>query len=397
ISLKIAQKQLKDHKRLLDLFSVKQVPGLPRLLSTAKKEGWSTKKIEEKSLLAIDGKYHPRNYTDFDDDLASLIYDLGGGAALYALNKAPIMLPSRQTIARGRREENLRITVGDVKVSDILENIEILFRDVDPGATGPVLHTLSQDEISGDGRLCYLDEMDEIAGLCEHATSRLKTFKMGTDLASVEEAVKAIRAGDIHVGKELSVAAFSWHADTNYGAKPVLFLATCKKGTWQSSAEILQKLIQSWKVSPFGEAKHGLLVSIASDGDGKRRPALYVLGMHKLLDPDDPLCEFVLGLDAFESSRKIGGSRNGGRGVLRQSRFEDGVEPDVGEKRRLFGGRVLGVVELKLGEREVVFFFFFDLIYSPFVPKAYGRDTNCQLVNACVVILFCIVLLETLA
>ncbi|KAJ7759308.1 hypothetical protein B0H14DRAFT_3596127 [Mycena olivaceomarginata] len=36
--------------------------------------------------------------------------------------------------------------------------------------------------------------------------------------------------------------------------------------------------------------------------------------------------------------------------------------------------------------------------HLPTLPHdAYGRDTNCQLVNACVVILFCIVLLETLA
>ncbi|KAJ6568869.1 hypothetical protein B0H19DRAFT_901968, partial [Mycena capillaripes] len=279
-------------KHLLDLLSVKEVPGLPRVLSNAKKEGWSTKKTAEKSQLAIDGKYHARNYTEFDNDLAILIYELGGGAALYALNKAPIMLPSRHTIANIRRRQNLRITVGDVQVSDILENIEILFSDLDPGESGPVLITLSQDEIAGDGCLCYLDETDEIGGLCEHATSRLKTFKMGTDLTAVEETVKAIRDGDVHVGKEFSVAAFSRHAPTQYSAKPVLLMPTCKKGTWQSSAELLQKLIHAWKLSPFGEAKHALK-SIASDGDGRRRAALYLICMHKHLGPDDPLYEFL--------------------------------------------------------------------------------------------------------
>ncbi|KAJ6587369.1 hypothetical protein B0H10DRAFT_2234041 [Mycena sp. CBHHK59/15] len=133
ISLKGAQKQLKDHKRLIDLLSVNNVPGLPCLLSNAKKEGWSPRKTAEKSQLAIDGKYHPRNYTEFDKDLAILIYELGGGAALYALNKAPIMLPSRHTISNTRGELNLCITVGDVKVSDILVNIKALFSDIDSG------------------------------------------------------------------------------------------------------------------------------------------------------------------------------------------------------------------------------------------------------------------------
>ncbi|KAJ7681305.1 hypothetical protein B0H17DRAFT_943220, partial [Mycena rosella] len=280
-------------KRLFGLISTNIVPGLPRLLSNAHKEGWSATKAAEKAQLAVAGKYHARNYTEFDKDLAILIYELGGGAALYALNKAPVMLPSRYTIADIRRQHNLRITVGDVKISDILENIETLFRDIDPGEYGRVGHTLSQDEIAGDGRLCYLPETDEIGGLCEHATSRLKSFKMGSDLTSVEATVKAIRAGEIHVGKEFSVAAFSRHAPSNYSAKPVLLMPTCKKGSWQSSAEILQKLIHAWKLSPFGEAKHGPLQSIASDGDGRRRAVLYLVCMHRHLSRDDPLHKYL--------------------------------------------------------------------------------------------------------
>jgi hypothetical protein len=124
--------------------------------------------------------------------------------------------------------------------------------------------------VTGD-YLCYLEDTDEIGGLCEHATLQLKTFKIGDDLTCAEEAVKAVRAGDIHVRKEFSVAATARHAPDDYGAKPVPLMPTCKKGSWQSSTEILQKLVQAWKLSPFGEAKHGPLKGIASDGDGRRR------------------------------------------------------------------------------------------------------------------------------
>ncbi|KAJ7699599.1 hypothetical protein B0H17DRAFT_1129209 [Mycena rosella] len=291
--LKRARKSVDDYKKLFDLISNSQVPGLSRLLSNANKEGWSPSKTSEKTALAIKGEYHARNYTEFDIDLAILIYELGGGAALYALKKAPIMLPSRHTIADVRRQHSLRITVGEVKVSDILENIEVLFNDIEPGEYDRVGHTLSQDEIAGDGRLCDLEDTDEIGGLCEHATSRLKTFKMGSDLTSIEDAVKAIRADEIHVGKEFSVAAFSRHAPTDYGAKPVLLMPTCKKGSWQSSAQILQKLIQAWKLSPFGEARHGPLLSVASDGDARRRAALYLVCMHRELPREDPLYPFL--------------------------------------------------------------------------------------------------------
>ncbi|KAJ7934500.1 hypothetical protein B0H13DRAFT_2488347 [Mycena leptocephala] len=185
-------------------------------------------------------------------DLAILIYELGGGGALYALNKAPIMLPSRDTIADIRRKHSLRITV----------------------ASGDYL---SQDEIAGDGRLCYLDETDEIAGLCEHANS---------DGASGSRR-------RVHIGKEFSFAAFSRHAETDYGAKPVLLMPTCKQGTWQSAALVLQKLIQAWKLSPHGEATCDPLLSIASDGDGTRRAALYLVCMHKKLGPDDAIYKFL--------------------------------------------------------------------------------------------------------
>ncbi|KAJ7834472.1 hypothetical protein B0H14DRAFT_2590895 [Mycena olivaceomarginata] len=139
--------------------------------------------------------------------------------------------------------------------SSSLNNLAIAlltrFRETVCGVSLAMSLKVVQDEIAGDGRLCYLEETDEIAGLCEHATSRLKTFKMGGDLTCVEEAVKAIRAGDIHVGKEFSVAAFSRHAPDDYGAKPVLLMPTCKKGSWHSSAQVnnfTPLVLKLWKI-----------------------------------------------------------------------------------------------------------------------------------------------------
>ncbi|KAJ7877403.1 hypothetical protein B0H14DRAFT_3436109 [Mycena olivaceomarginata] len=135
-----------------------------------------------------------------------------------------LSLPSRHTIADERRKISLRVTVGDIKLTEIMANIEMLFKNIDVGEHSTVIHTLCQDEIAGDGRLCYLDDTDEIAGLCEHANTELETFKMGNDLTAVQVVVKAIREGRVHVGKEFSVAAFARHAATDYGAKPVLLM-----------------------------------------------------------------------------------------------------------------------------------------------------------------------------
>jgi len=40
----------------------------------------------EKMQMALEGTYHPQSYSDLDLDLATTIYELGGGTALYALH-----------------------------------------------------------------------------------------------------------------------------------------------------------------------------------------------------------------------------------------------------------------------------------------------------------------------
>jgi len=145
--------------------------------------------------------------------LATVIYELGGGAALYALQKSPFAFPSRTTILERRQDFKLRITVGDVKMLDILANIETMFKDIAPGHRRVPI-TLSMDEVASDGRLCYLPETDEIAGLCEHAAAGLPSVKMGKDLSVVRAIAQAVRGGKIHIGKEVFVAAFAKVDDT---------------------------------------------------------------------------------------------------------------------------------------------------------------------------------------
>ncbi|KAJ7325489.1 hypothetical protein DFH08DRAFT_711224, partial [Mycena albidolilacea] len=113
-----------ESQRLLDLISTSDVPGLSRILSTAKKQGWGLSKTHDYCQRALAGKYRS-HYSSLDIDLATLTYELGGGAALYALNHAPATLPGRHMIANTRRELSLRVTAGKVKMHDALENIEI--------------------------------------------------------------------------------------------------------------------------------------------------------------------------------------------------------------------------------------------------------------------------------
>ncbi|KAF8150236.1 hypothetical protein B0H34DRAFT_811419 [Crassisporium funariophilum] len=273
---------------LFDLVGTRDVPGLHRIFKNAKHRSWSMEKLLKMTQMASEGTYRAKNFSDLEFDLATTIYELGGGAALYALQKSPFAFPSRTTILERRQDFKLRITAGQVKMSDILANIETMFKDVSPGHH-KVPITLSMDEVASDGRPCYLPETDDITGLCEHAAAGVPSVKMGKDLNVVRAVAQAVRDGKIHVGKEVFVAAFARNDETDYGAKPVLLMPTCKKGSYRDAALVIEMLRQAWKISPYGESLHGSLMSIASDGDPKRCPALYLHCMVRELTPADPV------------------------------------------------------------------------------------------------------------
>jgi hypothetical protein len=208
--------------------------------------------------LAVDGKYRPASFSELEYDLAAVVYELGGDGALHALHKSPFAFPCRQTVVKHRQDYRLRITVGDIKISDICHNIEVMFKDV---ATSHhrVGVTLMMDEIATDGRMCYLSDTDECGGLCEHAAEKLSSMKLGDDLEVIRAIAAAVRAGEIHIGQEVFVAAFARNDSVDYSAKPVLVFPTCKSGTAQTSALIIEKLKQAWWISPCGAALHGPL------------------------------------------------------------------------------------------------------------------------------------------
>jgi len=241
--------------------------------------------------MALEGKYCPRNYSELELDLATAIYELGGGAALHALHNSPFAFPSRTTLLDRRCDFRLQISVGSIMMVDLLANIEMMFKDIKPGHK-KVGITLSMDEVASDGRLCYLTETDDIAGLCEHA-SELLSVKMGNNLDVVRNIARAVKEGLVHIGQEVFVAAFARNDETDYGAKPVLLLPTCKQGSFRDSALIIEMLRQAWRLSPYGESLHGPIWSIASDGDPKCRPALYLHCMVRELTPDQPLFRHV--------------------------------------------------------------------------------------------------------
>ncbi|KAJ7140069.1 hypothetical protein C8R43DRAFT_858013, partial [Mycena crocata] len=288
------------------------IPALHRLLANAETYHWSAKKIGEQCRLAKEGKYTARNYTQYELDLTVLLYELGGGGAVYAMNHSIFALPSRNTIQPYRRQHSLVPSVNGVQISDISQNITALFgshtrRDTDDsGASmdGPLtthLHTLSFDELATERKIDYMSETDEMGGLCLEHVSALETVKVGDDLQAVEKAVAAVKDGTVHISHETyrhetSVGAISRLSETGYGAKPVFMGPSCKKGSVMDCLRTMEMVLEAWKRSPDGESRHGPVKSIATDGDHKRRLALFMMCMHDEIRDGNPLWPFVKNL-----------------------------------------------------------------------------------------------------
>ncbi|KAJ7822223.1 hypothetical protein B0H13DRAFT_1659783 [Mycena leptocephala] len=289
------------------------IPALHRLLANAVVNGWSANNILEHCKLAVEKKYIARNYTLYEIYLAILIYDLGGAGALYAMNHSIFALPSRNTIQPYRSQAKLMPSVNGVRVAEISDNISALFgprasRDkADAGTAQPTIygHTLSFDEIATERKIDYMAETDDMGGLCLEHLSALDTVKVGSNSQTVEAAVAAVKEGKVHISHETSVGAISRLSETGYGARPVFMGPSCKTGSWKDCLRTMEIVLEVWKRSVYGERLHGRILAVASDGDAKRRLALFMMCMHTEIIEGNPLYPFICDLPGL--NRRVGG------------------------------------------------------------------------------------------
>ncbi|KAJ7654345.1 hypothetical protein B0H17DRAFT_1214334 [Mycena rosella] len=165
-------------------------------------------------------------------------------------------------------------------------------------------HALMFDEIAIDPKVDYMSAIDEMAGFCLEHVSALETLVIGKDTKTVDAAVAAVNDGKVHVAHEATVGAISHLSRHDYGAKPVFIAPSCKKGGWRGMLETMQSTLEAWKHSPDGEAKHGPILTVASDGDHARRVALFMLCMHSEIVEGNPLYLLICNLLGF--NRRVG-------------------------------------------------------------------------------------------
>ncbi|KAK7445999.1 hypothetical protein VKT23_014622 [Stygiomarasmius scandens] len=161
---------------------------------------------------------------------------------------------------------------------------------------------IDSDEIALNKQAVYLKSENSIGGLCwlhTHANElKLDSFTKVTKVA------KSVAKGDIHLGKEMTVAVIGVFGETS--VYPILVAATCKKETAADSEFTFRTVSEAYFAHP--DASQIPLWCWYTDGDPKCRPGGHQYFVTVTLPHDSRLYHLLkdlLGLNLFTGPMTI--------------------------------------------------------------------------------------------
>ncbi|KAJ3775493.1 hypothetical protein FB446DRAFT_609311, partial [Lentinula raphanica] len=284
------QQRLDDHKRLLMLISMRNIPGLRCLIAVTLKQGCSPVAIVTRLERALKGKGLARSgFNQRDFDTAFLVKALGGPSLLRALHRAE-GYAALSTIEKHRPIPRLLPCLKSPTREEICMNMNQL---LDPNIRKPP-SSLSSGILPGiivmiDGVALeevpqYESHRDSLVGLCrEHS----KDLNLQLDSYKAIEAIgDALDNSKCHLGKDGTVLAIAPVSDREqYSPVPLILSPSCKKESGTVLKDWLQLFMTVWQEHPYGEALYGPIRSLASDGESSFRLARFQLCMSKEVEP----------------------------------------------------------------------------------------------------------------
>jgi hypothetical protein len=295
--------RLSDRNRLLNVMMTEDVPQIRHILLVAARNHTSMAKLVEKMGDAARGLYHPRAVSSHNINIMRLISIAGGPKLAFAVGRAT-GLPSLSTARRHSDIPNIVPCLSTPLHMEISANITTKSQH-SPTPYVKRGHNLQIDEISLEERPRYLKSRNAVLGLCREHTPGLNVTL--DEIESVQHLALKVKSGECHVAKEATVAAIAAFSSEHYSVTPLLISPTCKTEKPKSGKEWIAMIEQTWHESKDGEAKHGPIWSLASDGDPSRRMALHSLTCIDPVSQSDPLWAEIGHLRGFN---RFVGKRN---------------------------------------------------------------------------------------
>lgn len=297
--LTTASKRINDHQRVTMLLATKDVRSLRRLLAVSLRKGASPSAILNQLQRSIDGKYNPRTqFSERDFVIGFLAKSLGGPRLLYALSKGD-KYPSVATVSQKYRIPRILPSVSVPTQQEISDNIKMFFGS--SGKLEPKLESVSSTMQFRPGHILMIDgiainevcrydaDRNRILGLCREHSHTVNTHVLSLDTVhSVEKAVHETKT--CCYGKDGTVVAIGPYANAeHYTPVPIVVSPSCKKETAQQLVRWIKIILDEWSANPDGEAKHGPIWTIGSDGESSFRLMRMSLCMTKTVDPNSAL------------------------------------------------------------------------------------------------------------
>jgi hypothetical protein len=291
------QKRINDHQRVTMLLATNDVRNLRRIISVALRNGASIPALLTLMQRSIDGKYSPRgSFSEREYAIGFLAKSLGGPRLLYALSKGD-KYPSISTVAQKYRIPRIIPSVSVPSRQEISDNITMFFGT--GGKQGPNMsdpsmplpgHILMIDGVALN-EVCRYDACrNSILGLCREHAHNVNTYVTSLDV--VKNVELAIHEDDKKCcyGKDATVVAIGPYANTtHYTPVPIVVSPSCKKESGNDLAQWIHTVLRTWETHPDGQAKHGPIWVVGSDGESSFRLMRMKMCMTRAVDANSDL------------------------------------------------------------------------------------------------------------
>ncbi|KAF5342231.1 hypothetical protein D9611_002091 [Ephemerocybe angulata] len=283
-----------------------------RILHRSLKRGDSLARTLDRLVSAANGKGKERaEWTEYDLDVANLIRLEGGPRLLYAMAKSD-GYASRTTLARRRPIPEIKPSMGIPSAADVSANINSLLgargRKAPPDpAVGQVLMV---DDVSLNEYSRYNEADNNVVGLCREHVERAVTDTTINSMADIVRLETALVEKTVHHGKEATVVAIAPVTGTDhYSPSPIVVSPTCKTEDGKGSAIWIKRTLDTYHTHPCGEAVHGPITAIATDGASQFRTMRFMLCHSEVVGEDTPVGRIICQLKGMNR-------RTGANGLL---------------------------------------------------------------------------------
>ncbi|EIN03549.1 hypothetical protein PUNSTDRAFT_77991, partial [Punctularia strigosozonata HHB-11173 SS5] len=292
--LAVRMQRIDDLKRYVMLVAEGNVSRMHIVTSVALRQHCSPNKLVENMEKAARELYKPKSYSEAEFKQSYVLYRIGGYRVAEFAHRTR-GLPSVRQTQRKIDAPAIRVSAGFPTVEEVSENFGTFFkaRQIDVAQNSLTIKTLGAilmfDELAILKRL-HWDPLDNcFKGICREHERELPTLEFNSmNEAKVLE--EALLQDKVHIGSEATMGALSVISDdpSLYSAKVIMISPTCKCGESVSRhADLLDVVYKA--ASEGAKALRFSIYSLASDGDSRRRQALFKLTMTHELSPEDDL------------------------------------------------------------------------------------------------------------